>query len=1185
MLDKIKSFAREEFTYELPGIVLSDDVISVTVETGKVCNGSFTVHNSDFSQMKGIVYSTNQFLKIRHNTFQGTYNTIEYSFDATNAEAGQKITANFQIVSDCGECNLAFGALITEAFTETSLGKIKDLFDFANLAKTDFREAAKIFGSEEFGRVFLRENERSSLIYEALMKSTVLEQAMEEFLIAEKKKQPVRLFVDHTQVSFEDPTENCMERIDIRKENWGYLQAKVQSNVSFLKPQKSVLRSEDFTANAFHLDVLVDVKELHPGKNEGKIVITSICDTIEISFVIMKRRGEAHTVSYYERNFKSRMLHNYLEFRTGKINHETYIYDAWSLIRVMEQYKDSTMLDLFRLHLYIISRQEDEAIRRIRELEKHIEEFSTEEKAAFWYLKAMFTRREEDILDAASTIRGFYENGYDNWRMLWFLLYLDVTYEFDVHKKFKDIMNQLDAGVHSPVLYQEICAMVNKNPILLLDLTPSAIRCMNWGIRMQYLQDNAIDQYLYLAENAPFHPVVFRNMLALYDKRGTKDVLTLICRMLIKKDARDEQAFEWYRLAVEEELKIEDLFEYYIYSIDEEKAMRGRIIPENILLYFVYGSTMNAQKQAFLFSYVLRYGYLNNPVYSNYEKLIQEWLLLNKDNAQTKELIELDKNYAVLYKYAVTDENLEELSPMLSELVFGHTLYCDNPNIRGVWVWHKERRDGAYVPLQNGKADVHIYTEDTIIALEDMDGRCYIDTVKYQLQKLGDMESLARKCLLYQKDNEALLLHAYEKIVKYQKQEKRFYEIYESIVAMEDIRESLKNELLRVLLHYYYDKIEEPKVLEILDKIDLKYLNEKHRGEVINIAIIYDAREFILHAVGEYSIANVPVGRLARFCTDMIERSDSDEESDILTYLSFRAFIKGKYNEIMLRYLIRHFNGTTKDMYRIWEAAKEKQLETKVLEERLLSQMLFAENYVRMGYDVFASYYAGNGDRKVIRAYLAYNAYKYLIMDRVIHPEIYSILAREASNYESKVVTLALLKYYSGKSMLNTEELGFVDYNLDSFIRQGIILPFFKDFRDKLDLPQSLMENTYIEYTCEPTHTVKIHYVISNDDGQEEFVSQVMENTFHGIHVCPVLLFYGDTLQYYITEHDGQEEHITESLNYTLDNNEETSGDTEYHIINTILESYEVRDEKTMFNMLRYYLKKNYAGEKMFKPL
>ena len=75
---------------------------------------------------------------------------------------------------------------------------------------------------------------------------------------------------------------------------------------------------------------------------------------------------------------------------------------------------------------------------------------------------------------------------------------------------------------------------------------------------------------------------------------------------------------------------------------------------------------------------------------------------------------------------------------------------------------------------------------------------------------------------------------------------------------------------------------------------------------------------------------------------------------------------------MILEYLIKYYLGTTKDLYAIWKAAKDFEVNAFVLEEKLLCQILFSESFVNNGIAIFSSYYKSRPDGRIVRAFLAF---------------------------------------------------------------------------------------------------------------------------------------------------------------------------------------------------------------------
>ena len=52
---------------------------------------------------------------------------------------------------------------------------------------------------------------------------------------------------------------------------------------------------------------------------------------------------------------------------------------------------------------------------------------------------------------------------------------------------------------------------------------------------------------------------------------------------------------------------------------------------------------------------------------------------------------------------------------------------------------------------------------------------------------------------------------------------------------------------------------------------------------------------------------------------------------------------RGYYDKALLTYLATFYCGATRDMKLVWKRAKEYEVETHALSERIISQMLFSE--------------------------------------------------------------------------------------------------------------------------------------------------------------------------------------------------------------------------------------------------
>ena len=77
--------------------------------------------------------------------FTGSDAEIFYCFHGENLEEGDVVKGSFSVVSNRGEYNLPFVVNVEHGVLNSSIGTIRNLFHFANLAKSNWAEAVRLF--------------------------------------------------------------------------------------------------------------------------------------------------------------------------------------------------------------------------------------------------------------------------------------------------------------------------------------------------------------------------------------------------------------------------------------------------------------------------------------------------------------------------------------------------------------------------------------------------------------------------------------------------------------------------------------------------------------------------------------------------------------------------------------------------------------------------------------------------------------------------------------------------------------------------------------------------------------------------------------------------------------------------------------------------------------------------------
>lgn len=1180
MKEKIEHFSKGDFEYELPFICVSEEELKIKAEAGRIKEGSFMVTSSTGRAVSGTVRSSNRFLKIVNPEFKEEENLIQYHFDATYLKEGEVMEGELCILSDCGEVLLPFSVEIQISFFLTSLGKIKDLFQFTNLARTDWSEAKKIFRSEEFERVFLANEERYQSVYKGLLKSVSTSQALEEFLITIHKKAAIRLEVDRTEVEYQISQEVICDKIVLTKNNWGYAEIRVSADAPFIVLEQKFLWADRFIGNTYQISYNIDRKQLKYGINYGNIYIKTADQTLKVHIVVKWKRDTIKNSDKrrYQR-LEYRIVDNYLSFRLNRIKISEYLIEADAIIRKLPGPEVNHVKELMRIHLSIISGKNklaEELLADLAAVEGILKKKSSFEYCCYLYLDALYKKEEAAIDLAARTIRSYYERNPRDWRLLWLLLYLDRKYEKNRTAKLQDMKEQFELGCRSPILYYEAIGVVNEDAYLLRELNEFELQVLNFGIKNWMLKKETAQQYIYLVgKKKNFHQVIYRDLCKLYDEYGGTEILSALCSTLIKGMKRSEKYFEWYRLGVEAHLRITELYEYYMYSVPDEV---GISLAQPVLLYFIYNSNLSDRKKAYLYANVVRGKDKYDSIYRSYYKRIEIF---------AEKMLEghlINRDLAVLYKEFFGKSTVSnEVLKNLPYVIFRNEVVCKNPNMVSVIVIHKETGEEEIAALVQGRAHVDLYTKNVEILLADTLGNRYAQSIEYSLIPYLNPEEYENRCIEYS-DHPMLLLHLFDRYESYLIVSDQAIALRKKVLNIEGLTPKYAAICRQTLIEYYYENYDDELLEKYLAELNLYEISPLERSKYIEIMVVRALYQQALCALENFAVEGISINRLVKLCSGWIGGQETAVKREIMIHLCYHVFINKKYDEAILSYLTEYYEGPTRDMIGLWKAARQFELNTHRLEERLLSQMLFTENYVEESFLIFQIYYKDIINHTLVRAFLTYNAYRYLVHDAAIDQELFPIMKRELYYEENDSCLLAWLKFHAGNGRLTEQELVFAEYHIGRLVRKGIVLPLFLEYKDRMILPERLTDKCFITYHADPKKQVYIHYSLGNaKDGK--FITERMPNMILGIHCKELVCFYHEELQYYISEESAENTNHTEVYQICYESEIPEEENSNYNRVNKMLQARELQEDSTLLELMEQYVKQELMIQECFHPI
>ncbi|MBP3579096.1 MAG: hypothetical protein J6K15_13385 [Lachnospiraceae bacterium] len=1204
MKEKIERLSKGIFEYEMPELIVSETELNIDVEEGIRKSGSIRITNDAGKRMKGVLYVTGKILMLGKTDFIGAECELEYEVDATSLQAGEEHVGTIDIISDCGECQIPFRIHVSEPVFRTSVGNIRDLFQFANLARINWKEALDLFVSEEFSKVVLQKEPKYRLAYEQLSASVDKPHAMEEFLVLVHKKKHCDFEVVNETSEYDVNDRNFMESLVIKKNQWGYINISLQTNAPYILLTKNEITMDDFINGQAEIGFVIEAEKLNRGTHYAEIVLSAGRKEVRLPVTIHKSRKEDDAGTYGKglHRLEYRLTELYLQFRNNSVSSGNYLSESARLIESILMLLDKQemgntdpvvkngieekkcLYELYRAYLSIVdgkNRGMDDSYEMILSRKSYFERNNKLFYCAVLYLEAMKSRDRRQVEESADIIRRYYEQDKKDDIILWFLLYMDKRLENSKLLRYEMIKKHCGEGSVSRILAFEAAMVWNAEPMAVSEISSFECQIMQYLLKYKLAGKETALQFAYLSEkSAEKDGVQIRILKQLYEQFKHRDILFALCKKMIRNNYCGKDDHPYYKQGIQEQLRLDRLNEYYIMTLDKTA---NQLIEQQALLYFSMTNFATEEDAAFVYSYVVRNKDINPAIYRAYLKKMEQFAV-NQMKAGV-----ISGFHAVLYADVLRPSIIDrEMAQQLPELIFTYQVECKDKKIQSVCVAHKEEKAVQIVPLEekNGvrQALVKIYTENAEIFLIDKQGRFYLLNSEDKMFRLMHAENFLETCYEIGSDNRKLLLHMWEKNKNYNRHDDMMIELQKQISQMEDLREEVQNNCVVALVDYYYEHYNVEFLESYLNAVNLKLLPTREREKMLEMMILRDMYDKVIESVELFGCSTgMQAKRLSKLCVRGIYSSQEERDRSTLLTMGHYAFRYGRVEDRLLQYLVDRYNGTTGDMCELWKAAKERELETTSLEERLLAQMLFAESYVEDSFMVFVSYCGSGLNRKLIRAYFSYCAYKYFVKDRITNTELFEMLKKESFLENNQICVLALLKYYAGKDMLVEAEKSFVNFHIQKFVQKKLIFGFYKEFEGKIALPAYMLDKYFVEYRTNPEHKLVIHYSCGLED--EELKTEEMVDAGYGIFEKELILFYGESLQYFITE---ESENGTEIVESRIINHTETDvsfGTTKYGKINEILVTKELQDEKTLFSLLEQYYKEEYAIKRHFTPL
>lgn len=1200
MKEYLKRLAAGDFVYNEPKLTFDNNRIEIQAALGSNVCESFTVEADE--QISGIVWSSNERVAVIDKTFSAKKVVVHYTVNTQGLRINDSFTGSFVIVSNAGQLYISYEVKVVPKAYKLCQTDSVNIFHFANMVQLADDKTEKIFNSDNFKEMFLEGQVQLQNIYDLLKNSSDTQSAIDELLIAAHKKQPVTFEISEYFKKYQNITDNIQDGISVKKSSWGYIDISVATDCSFIKLSSDNITSDVFTGKYYDFQYVIDYSRLHYGNNFGRIIFTTYNQVITCEFEVFAEKKISFSSASSEaeyiikkniiketRNALSELTKEYLSFRIKKK-------DTIAWLSASNQILDRIRgIDGENVYFKLVQAQLCFMQQRIQEgewlLESVAEEVTRNKNdnsvknielySYYLYVSTLYKKDEQYTKKVIEAVKKYYENGYDTWRILWLLFYLDKGFARNESIKLSRIKDMCHNGCTSPVMYIEAISVMNTQPLLVRVLNSFEIRVLQFGCRYNLITEKLAYHVAELIGNEKCASLQLIELLSYFNRKYSSDeTLTPLVTHMIRNSLTGTKYFELYEKAVLRGLRITRLYECYIMSVDRSK---WQLFPKMVLMYFKYDANLNDMDKAYIYADILINERSRAEIIKAYTPNIEHFAYEQLKNKK------INDSLLVIYKNVWSEKLIDEQTAVfMLQLMFTYKITCFDKNIKYVLVKHKELKLTKRYQITDGMAYIQMYTDNCAVVFEDIDGVLRKDSLRYEQERIFENIPFFDRLREENSDSIYVNLYLYENYKKYQLTHREVCKIAVYLLAQNSISDAMKYELNCRLINYYYEYYDGDDFKGCMNNIDSTGLYLDEAVKLIELCITYELYDKAVELIKQYGFSGVAAVKLFRFVRRMIILK-REEDEELLISICRYVFENKKYDENVLLYLVDNYNGTNEQMYEVWRAADNFGVDTGKLAERIIAQMLFTKQINIKMSEVFKKYYADGGRRYIIKAYIAYNAYLYFTKNAITDEFIFKVIYQQLSDNEelADICCLALLKWYSQRvSELDFRQLDMAQNILNRMCRHDWIFEFYKNFRDVLVMPYNAVDKTVAEYYSKPGEVIEIYYIRENSESAEDMWHKaVMKECISGIYINCFTLFYGESIRYYFVTEDKGKKIKSQVYNILFNNVSAEQLEGRFNGINDMLASRELHDMATMRKLMNGYCIQDYIVNQIFKPI
>ena len=1175
MEETVKRYLNEEY-YNYEGkVIFTCSLISVQLDQNLSASGTFAMQGNNLLPSKIKVYSDNNFINVwRNDEFEENIRKFKYEVSLMDIDYDEIISGIITFATDIGEFELPYE--ISRKRPEIIYGDkvIKTLQDFCELSYDSIELATKLFYSSD-GEYFFEElGENEKLAYKLFSSNIGNQENVDEFLVYLGIKERNTFTINLKEINIAYTEIIKQYEIQILKKNNDELTIEIETQDDFIKLNNNKVTDDNFLGSECTIPFYINENNIKCGINKGSITLKSKTQYLVVDIQVTKNDKVGHSLIH--KTSKREIIdlcRGYIDFRLKKSGQSKWVNDSIDVVdNLIDNNPNSIKLRLFQVQLLLTANRKNEAEWILNHIKNKIEEQdeSTDIYCYYVYLTTLIMDNDLDIQMAVEKINFYYDKAPNAW-VAWLLTYVNKEYRYSPSEKLDLLGKYILEGNGNVILYLEILNVYLTRPELLIKLGGVELEVLNFAIKNNMFSDELVEKVNFLAEGIKdYSAIIYRILKETYNRNGDVNLLSTICRLLIRENYNSEEYYNWYLLGVQNQVRVVNLYEFYMMSMPLDQIGQ---IEKQALLYFAYSNSLPSGRKMLLYLSILNNS--SEEIKEMYKTQIIEFV-----KAQIK-LKNVNFDLARLFDIVITKETMtNELATDFVKLIFKSEVRGINDDINNVIVVYPSIVGENISSCKDNKAIVSIYSKDAVILLENYKGerisadKCEIielfDIVKWQDILITFM--IEDPCFDWYISNEIEGINL-----------KNISSI-ERMVRSLSINNIWKQVARRRLAEFYYkyDMIE--KLDELIKSIDIVETSKEERSDLLPLLIKRGFYTDAYSMIERFGLENHEPALIVRLSKRLLS-SDLNKKDNLIVKMLYYAYKQDNYDQITLGYLANHYEGQYKELINLYNHINGVGENSVNCANRIIEYVLF-NNINDSATDIIIhNCMENNSEPLLIKAYMTFIAYLYIIDRRDIDvryiEEWEKMLKKDAYN---RIIALAYLKSIERRiNLLSIETIELIKSLLEQLADDNIYLPFMDSFLQFNDYSKGYGDFMAVEYHSHYAGRVYIYYDEVHDTKKNSYRKLELTPIIGQSYVQTFMLFFGESIDYYFAEEDGAQEIITHRGTLKIEDMTSETHEWRYELLNNMQVEFTLQEHARLEKSMNEYNKMEYMTHKLFE--